>query len=62
MPSRFEHTSSKAIEVDVCCNSKARIFHVDYKGSFTIVKIYVLVQRVLGGRGSEAASVLFLKC
>ena len=32
------------------------------KGSFTIVNIYVLVQRVLGGgRGSEA-SVLFFKC
>ena len=30
------------------------------KGSFTIVNIYVLVQRVLGGGGSEA-SVLFLK-
>ena len=28
------------------------------KGSFTIVNMYVLVQRVLGGGGSEA-SVLF---
>ena len=32
----------------------------DGKGSFTIVNIYVLVQRVLGGGGSEA-SVLFFK-
>ena len=35
------------------------------KGSFTIVNIYLLVQRVLilgEGGGGEGASVLFLKC
>ena len=35
------------------------LFFLVPKGSFTIVNIYVLVQRVLGGRGVRGQRIIF---